>query len=451
MTNQRLPYLLSQYLGKSCSAAELREFYSLVGDVTNEKELQGLLEAAYSTTLTDQLLDDTRQAELVRSIVQQGANQQAVTASEFSAAEQLALSDQLHVAEELKRSGQLPWHVKGVKLWLRIAVAASIALTIGTAIYFFSTSRYPDASEEFTSAQYAKDIKPGKNTATLTLADGKTINLSDAKTGVIINNDKLIYTDSSIVGGRHPEFISGPNTGKDISQNRAPGFHLDDVVASTPRGGTYQIILPDGSKVWLNAASSIKFPSTFSGVAGRKVELISGEAYFEVAKVMGKGGKNNEQGTRIPFIVMSRGQRVEVLGTHFNINSYTDEESVKTTLLEGVVRVAPLTGRADDVLLKPGEQSLLNGDHIKVASANLEEAIAWKDGYFRFNNEKIESIMRKLARWYDVDVKYEGPVSEEEFNGRISRNKNISQVLKVLTSTKMIRFKIEGRRVTIMQ
>ncbi len=188
--------------------------------------------------------------------------------------------------------------------------------------------------------------------------------------------------------------------------------------------------------VWLNAASSLKFPVKFAGKE-RVVEL-TGEAYFEVAPEAGK-----------PFIVETVNEKVLVLGTHFNINAYSDEPVAVTTLLEGSIKVqSTQTGKAS--ILKPGQQSLLDASQFTIQAANLEEAVAWKNGYFRFNDERIADIMKKLERWYNIEVIYEGKPSEELFNGKISRFKDISQVLRMLEKTEGIHFKIQGRRVTVM-
>lgn len=297
------------------------------------------------------------------------------------------------------------------RLWPRVVSVAAAVAAVTLSIWIY-TSRHPNAGQDSGSAQYVNDIAPGKNSATLSLANGKTINLSDAKTGVVIGDKKLAYND----GAEIPDWL-----GYDEVQT---------LTASTPRGGTYQVTLSDGTKVWLNADSKISFPSQFAEKK-RKI-MLSGEAYFEVYK-----------DRKRPFIVESNGQEVTVLGTHFNINSYEDESSTKTTLLEGSVRV-------NDVVLKPNQQAILVNGSVKVSAANVEQEISWKNGYFRFNDEKIEDIMTKLARWYDIEVIYEGKMNTGGFTGTASRNKNISQVLKLLENTKDIHFKIEGRRVTVI-
>lgn len=262
----------------------------------------------------------------------------------------------------------------------------------------------------------------------MTLANGQVINLSDAKRGVVIDATKLSYSDGSSV-----EHLSEGNT---IN-------NLEKIMISTPRGGQYQVELPDGTKVWLNAASSISFLSSFSGLNRRMVEL-SGEAYFEVTKTKTK---------HIPFVVSSNGQEVEVLGTHFNINAYTDESSIKTTLLEGSVRVSNAAktkeAKTAEIVIHPGEQAQFARGLIRTSQVDVGEVMSWKEGYFQFNNADIKAIMRQISRWYDVDVRYEGTTPELAFSGEIQRNLSLSRVLKILNKSG-VHFRIEGKEVIVM-
>lgn len=305
--------------------------------------------------------------------------------------------------------------------WPRIAAAASIILCLGTAYYFYQKT------DVTPSVSYAKNnILPGGNKAYLTLADGKRITLTNAKNGTLAQQPGVNITKTS-----DGELIYSIN---DLKPEIEAAKNYNTI--ETPVGGQYQVVLPDGTKVWLNAASSLKFPPTFARLVNRKVDL-RGEAYFEVAK-------NKQQ----PFIVKTVEQEVEVLGTHFNINTYKDEQGVKTTLLEGSVKIH---NDVESKILKPGEQSTLTNQRFMVKTIDVEEAIAWKKGYFYFNNENIESIMRKLSRWYNVEVQYEGKIPNEGFYGTVSQTKNISQVLSILEKTKGVHFRIEGRRITVMK
>nr|WP_121271886.1 FecR family protein [Pedobacter schmidteae] len=302
--------------------------------------------------------------------------------------------------------------------YVRFAAAAAVLLMLGAGWWFVNT-RYRHAGGTRNLIAATSHIDPGKNRAVLTLANGKVIDLSDARTGVIISASKLAYTDGTL-----------------IQNNEASLFQT----VTTPRAGQYQVVLPDGTRVWLNAASSLKFPSSFATASVRKVEL-SGEGYFEVAK-----------DKRHPFMVKTERQEITVLGTHFNVTAYADEMTTKTTLLEGKVQVSKLqakAGGADAKVLKPGEQTVLSSTAFDVLKTDTEEAVAWKNGYFRFNNENIVSIMRKLERWYNIEVRYEGTVSNEVFSGTASRFKSVGEVLEMLEYTNAVHFKVEGRRITV--
>jgi len=300
----------------------------------------------------------------------------------------------------------------------------------------------------------AEIIRPGTNKATLTLSDGSTITLNDAINGEIANQDGIEISqtaDGPVVYG--PRHLQGGMTERPISGRSLPAVEMTGRVAmtntlSTPKGGQYQIHLPDGTKVWLNAASKLIYPVSFNGREERRVQL-SGEAYFEVAK-----DKTH------PFIVKSTGQEIKVLGTHFNVNSYPDESNTKTTLLEGSVAIhrngrdtGPDQGShtGEEIILKPGQQSILTCQGVKVTQANIKEAMAWKEGKFGFNDATINEVMLKITRWYNIEVRYDGQVTSERFNGTISRNNNMTEVLKMLERTSTVHFKVEGRRVVVMQ
>nr|WP_255526823.1 FecR family protein [Pedobacter sp. MC2016-24] len=215
------------------------------------------------------------------------------------------------------------------------------------------------------------------------------------------------------------------------------------MTVTTPMGGTYQISLPDGSKVWLNAASSLTFPSNFDGQRDRRVE-VKGEAYFEISKAYVKQGGHEK---RQAFVVVTNKQEIEVLGTHFNVKNYEDEPGVRTTLLEGSIKVS---AGAERKIIVPGQQAFSNGAGIEVSSVNVSDVVAWKDGNFQFNDENIENVMRAISRWYDVDIVFKGAITREKFGGTISRSKPIAEVLASLEETGYVKFKIEGRRVIIM-
>lgn len=306
-----------------------------------------------------------------------------------------------------------------------LTVAASLLVLI-TAGIFFMIYKTPDEGSLKENKQVST-AKPGGNKAYLTLSDGKRISLTDTVQGTVAVHGGIKFIKTA----------DGRLSCEAISGKAGDAFKYNTL--ETPKGGQYQIKLIDGTKVWLNAASVLKYPSQFSGQE-RRVEL-KGEAYFEVAKSRDS-----------PFVIVSGRQQVEVLGTHFNINAYEDETSVKTTLVEGSVKVSREGKRNHDFrLLKAGQQSVLTFEAFKVKEADTEEAIAWKNGYFIFENDNLEMIMRKLERWYDVDVIYNGTINNKvKVMGSISRTTELPELLKMLESTDKFKFKTEGRRITVM-
>jgi ferric-dicitrate binding protein FerR (iron transport regulator) len=312
------------------------------------------------------------------------------------------------------------------------SIAAMILLAITTGIYFYSNRTTPE-EEQFVAIDVKNDILPGNNKAILTLADGSKISLDDAANGLLASQGNIAITKTE-----NGEIVYEKNN---LDKNK--GFISHSVINTiqTPKGGKYQVRLPDGSKVWLNSASTLSYPTTFTG-SERKVKL-KGEAYFEIAS-----------NKKIPFRVESHGQIVEVLGTHFNINSYDDEDFTKTTLLEGSVRVI-LNSKSDVLgktrMLKPGEQSLTNSSQsgIRIENADTEKAVAWKNGYFKFKNTPIQEIMREVERWYDVELVYEGTMPTDEFTGFISNEVNISGVLKILEQSGGVKFSVKGKKIKV--
>lgn len=271
------------------------------------------------------------------------------------------------------------------------------------------------------------DIVPGGNKAVLTLANGKKINLTDVNIGTLAEQSNVQI--AKIADG---QLVYSILSDQQVRNNQKNQYNTIE----TPKGGRYQMRLPDGTNVWLNSASRLTFPSSFSSLSKRKVEL-SGEAYFEVAKDSSR-----------PFVVKTILQEVEVLGTHFNISSYEDESSVKTTLIEGSVKIVAKNG--SDKILKPGQQSVLTADNITVENINEgQQALAWKNDQFIFESNDIQYVMRIISRWYNVEVEYVGAIPENKFGGAISKFENISEVLKSLESTGRVKFKIEGRRILV--
>jgi transmembrane sensor len=268
------------------------------------------------------------------------------------------------------------------------------------------------------------DAEPGMNKAILTLADGSKLELNSAKIGVLAKAGHI-----SVKKTKDGQLIYLIAPSKKADANTPIAFNT----INTPVGGQYQVILPDGTKVWLNAASSLKYPTLFTGNQ-RMVEL-TGEAYFEVAK-----------NAAMPFYVKANNMQVKVLGTHFNIMAYDNEPAIKTTLLEGSVQ---LSSGAINNKLKPGQQGVLNKyGQITVSEVNAEHAIAWKNGYFEFNRSGIHEIMNQLARWYDIEIAYQGNIPDDEFVGKIERSAKLSQVLNILRLSK-IHFVLENKKLTV--
>lgn len=308
--------------------------------------------------------------------------------------------------------------------WL---AAASILLVLGASWLFIS--KFSGGVNRTNNALVQNDIPPGRNKAILTLADGSKIALTDTGNGKIASQNGIQITKSAKGQLIYTIKASGdPNAASGATQQIA--FNTIE----TPKGGEFQVILPDGSKVWLNAFSSLKFPVNFSLAKERRVEL-KGEAYFEVV--------HNEA---LPFRVITGKQVVEDLGTRFDVNAYDDEASTKTSLLQGKVRV---TAGGKTTLLIPGQQATVaNG--IKVSEINTGEVIAWKNGYFNFDDEKLENIMRSVARWYNVDVVFEDEsLKSETFGAITTRFANISTLLKIMEQTGDARFSIDGSTIKI--
>jgi transmembrane sensor len=317
-----------------------------------------------------------------------------------------------------------PAEAKTIRLWPRIAAAAFILLFLSFGTYFLLQKK--TSAQPFVISQ-ANDIAPGGNKAILTLANGQKIILNSVGNGLLAQQGSS--TVNKTADGQVVYAVSGSKT-----KNSASEIQYNSL--TIPRGGEYQlVVLPDGSKVWLNSASSLRYPIAFTGNE-RKVEL-TGEAYFEVA-----------HNPEMPFRVTSKGQAVEVLGTHFNINAYDDEPAIKTTLLEGKVKVTATISN-EVRILHPGQQSALNSRLFAVAPVETEEAVAWKNGQFMFENDNIQYIMRSISRWYNVTVEYNGAIPDDSFGGGISRFKNVSEALNVLQLTGKVHFEMEGRKIIV--
>jgi ferric-dicitrate binding protein FerR (iron transport regulator) len=313
------------------------------------------------------------------------------------------------------------------KIIFWLSAAASVIIIAGVLLYTTISRRKNDTSLVVPSVAKVNDVQPGQFKAKLTLADGSVVVLDS------FSNGRLVQQGNTNVYSKNGQLVYKPS-GK---QNEVLYNTL-----STSKAQTYATVLSDGTKVWLNSESSIHYPVAFNDDV-RKVE-ITGEAYFEVAPSIGKNGKR-------PFIVSAGGMHVEVLGTHFNINSYEDEPAMKTTLLEGKVRIRAAATNAQTIL-NPGEQAILkHGQNDKISvdkEVDVDAEVAWRFGYFNFDNVDLKTMMRQLERWYDVEVEYQGEIPDIKFLGKIPRELSLSQLLNVL-QRQNVHFKMIDKKVIV--
>ncbi len=305
--------------------------------------------------------------------------------------------------------------------WYYVAAAAII---VGLFVFLYT----PTSLEQNHVAIQQDSIVPGRNTATLVLESGTEINLSDLHKGIVIG-DSIKYEDGEVVSSE----IAGQM-----------------LTLRTPRGGQYALTLPDGTRVWLNAGSSLRYPVHF-GTQERRV-FLEGEAYFDVAKVV--SADRNGLSHQVPFRVQTGMQTVDVLGTQFNISSYTEDHKTLTTLVEGSVKLSLNTmeegKEATYHTLKPGHQAVLQGYDFKMNKVDVRLFTAWKEGKFVFEQEPLENILKMLARWYDVEIVYQGDKPSVTFTGSMSRYEHISEILDKISYTQAVQFETEGRRVKVM-
>jgi transmembrane sensor len=336
--------------------------------------------------------------------------------------EQEILADLQYIESQLP----LPRPTKKLNFYKKLSIAAAMLVAIGGTLYFGLAKN----NQNNTTANLAEEqILPGTDKAILTLANGRKIMLDKNASTLLMDSTAGIRIKKTENGELIYEILATASTTNNANQYNT---------IETPRGSQYTVILQDGTKVWLNASSSLKYPLIFNGTK-RKVEL-NGEGYFEVSK-------NKEK----PFIVQTINQEVEVLGTHFNVNAYPEEAAIKTTLLEGKVIVHK---GAEEAVMKPGEQvvNLKKAKNLKLSMLDdANEVIAWKNGLFLFSHENLYDIMAKISRWYDVEVEYQGKFDNQFYSGTISRFGEVKDVLKIMELTGSVKFKIQGRRIIVMK
>ncbi|MGJ1392419.1 FecR family protein [Sphingobacterium spiritivorum] len=306
-------------------------------------------------------------------------------------------------------------------IWIKWGAVAASFLIIMSVVWMIQRDKETIRSESISSKS---NIIPGGNKATLILEDGTQVDLENAESGAIINKGRYVAVKVGEGKLEYRDEKTGPTS--------AVSYHT----LRTPNGGQFQVGLPDGTIAWLNAASSITYPTAFVGTE-RKVE-ISGEVYFDVKK------QNSKH-----FVVKTNDQEITVLGTRFNVFAYPEESFVKTSLVEGKIQ---LDIKDQQVMLKPGLSSVVNKytNKIRITSFDPDEVLAWQQGYFNFNSEDIESVMRKISRWYDVEVIYEGDMKGKIFTGALSRFSNVQEILDVMTLTGVVKFKIKGRKIYVI-
>lgn len=379
-----------------------------------EKRYQELAEKWLNGTISE-----TEKKEFTDWYNQKGENKELIVPQSFVSDEKEHAN---RIWEKIQDRTTPVVKLKPNRRWYRIAVAAALLTVVASAYWMISSQK--NTEKPGIAAQPVNDALPGRDAAILTLANGKKISL-DSITGTVSQKEGITVVNTA-----------GLLSYQSATLEAEPEYHT----ITTARGNQYQLQLPDGSKVWLNAASSLKYPTFFKG--NERVVELSGEGYFEVAK-------NEHQ----PFHVKVNGMDVEVLGTHFNINSYNDEEMIRTTLLEGRVKVS--YGQSQQII-HPGQQAVVS-DHspltvhhpITIGSPDIDQVMAWKEGFFQFDFTSTKEMLRQLSRWYDVDIHYEGNVPDRQFGGRINRKLKLSEVIKMLQNTN-VRFRIEGKNLIVI-
>ena len=390
-SEHRIKTLFKKYLVNDCTPEEAAELIDIIRSGTEKNMIK---------TLIHQQLEDENPGEFLY---------QVETKEVFK---KLDLQD-----SEIKSRRNFFWMFRPY-----LKVAAAVIVIIGLSVIAYSV--FLPAKKNIAADKIIQDVAPGGNRAILFLSDGKQVDLDNLRVGNIAEEGGVIIKKSA--DGQLAYFIT-ENSNSRIAVN----------TVKTPKGGQYQVILPDGSKVWLNAASSITYPASFS--SGSRHVVLTGEGYFEIMPLI----KNKK---KVPFIVESGKQKIEVLGTRFNVNAYDDEKAIKTTLIEGKVKV---TTENETVLLKPNQEFNLRSEGISTKNVDAETAIDWTNGDFIFAEEDVKSVMRKIARWYNVDVLYDSDIPDESLSGQISRNRNLSEVLRMLELSGDTKFKIENGTVHI--
>jgi ferric-dicitrate binding protein FerR (iron transport regulator) len=387
----RLEELFSRYLRRRCTPEEVEELVALLQQEDAAERLSGPLQELWEQIKREQKIYPVDWRQMYRRVTLQQSPRPRI------------------------------------RLFYATAAAAAVAVLLAGGWLLWSGKKAGTRAQPSASlAAQALPVQPGGNKAVLTLAGGKNIVLDDASDGTVATQ-----------GGSHVVKMAAGV----LAYAAGSKGDLRQVIyntLATPRGGQYQLRLPDGTRVWLNSASSIRYPTSFTGT--ERLVSVTGEAYFEVATDAAH-----------PFIVTAGNIRVQVLGTHFNLNAYSDEAAVRTTLVEGSVRIQSLATDGTALVMKPGQQAALaaNGG-MSVKKADVNEVLGWKNGLFVFHRDELTGVMRRLSRWYDVQVAYSGgSIPESHFTGTIRRSEPLAKVLHMLELTGGVRFKVEGRKIIV--
>jgi ferric-dicitrate binding protein FerR (iron transport regulator) len=404
MGQERIQYLLKRYADNEASEEEVEEMMALLHTSGGEEALK------------EKVVEIWNERE-ERTVSEEDWNRMWSSIHQHMQAErQQVLIDQRLGVKPMRRFG----------VWGRVAAALLLILGAGAAYWKLTGRKRNEAPVAVRTVK--RDIAPGGNKAVLTLANGATIVLDNAHDGVLAQQ-----------GGTNVLKLDAGSLAYNTGGKDNEGMMYNTI--ATPNGGQYQVTLPDGSKVWLNAASSLKFPTRFEGKE-RSVEL-TGEAYFEVA-----------QRSNMPFRVKvhgngGNGMDVQVLGTAFDVMAYADEKTSNTTLVSGKVNVV---SNGAVRVLAPGKQSILDNQtrDLRVEDANVEQVVAWKNGLFRFRETGIRDLMRQVQRWYNVQVVYEAEGKDQDFTGVVARNQPVSALLQMLEMTGTVHFRIEDKKIIVL-
>lgn len=381
---ERIKDIYRRYLTDTCTAEELKLLLEYVDAEVDRKKIERLLEDGLSE------VDDRRKPDYLSQMVD---------------------TNHRVLRDQIERDAPLFPKVK--KLRWRVSIAASAFLVCLFAFLYFNPS---NDSAKFASAPIAEDVEPGRNRATLILSDGQKISLNEDREAIAIDGDAIIYSDGTEV---------------------IPMTRTQMVTVVTPRAGHYQVRLPDGTMVWLNAESSIEYPTAFAGT--ERVVTLNGEAYFEVVHKIDQ-----------PFVVATAKQRVHVLGTSFNVHAYPEEETTVTTLVTGSVKLERMDPQ-EFRTLEPHDQAILGLSGYEQRKVDARVYTAWKSGMFRFESTSLPDALKQLERWYDLDIDYHEIPVDVKVHASIRRDKQLSSILYALEEISGVKFKLQGRRLVVMK